>query len=196
MVKPGRILVVILLSLVVLVSIVSAASDYCDPPENLTTVVDNNGGWWNITITSDYCYTCEDTGYGNIECSPCDNDPPASVTNISSKIECDTIEWSWDTPADPDFNHTMIYKNDIFLYNVSNTTNTDEWNGLAESTSYTISTHTCDLTGNCNTTWVNLTESTTACVDVPVAGFSADNTTICEYGSVQFTDESTGAPNN
>ena len=184
------------LLLTLLISIVSADSDYCTPSTGLNVTVNTQGIWQNITINSDVCLVWTADEYGNISGTACDNTPPASITNLVSKIECDTIEWNWDNPADADFNHTMVYWNGTFAYNISNATSNVDWTGLAASTSYTISTHTVDITGNVNATWVNKTESTTACGVAPVAGFSADNTTICEYDSVQFTDLTTNTPTN
>jgi PKD repeat protein len=192
----NTILLAIIVGLVLLVGIVSADSDYCIPTSGVNVSVNTQGTWENITITSDDCMVWVDDGFGNITGTPCDNTPPESISNIKSKIECDTIEWSWDNPTTSDFNHTMVYWNDTFMYNVSNATHTVDWTGLVGSTAYTISTHTVDIAGNVNTTWVNKTESTTACVVVPVANFTADNVTICEYESVQFTDASTNTPTN
>jgi PKD repeat protein len=121
---------------------------------------------------------------------------PASVTNITGKQDCDEIEWTWDNPDDPDFNHTMIYRNDVFQYNLSNTTETVTWTSLLESTPYTISTHTVDVYGNMNSTWMNETVNTDACPTPPTAAFHADNTSVCENQDISFTDDSTNTPTN
>jgi len=184
----------VFLLLCILISIVSADSDYCTPPTGLNVTVNTQGIWQNITINSDVCLVWTDNGYGNISGAACDNTPPASITNLTSKIECDTLEWNWDNPADSDFNHTMIYKNGVFLYNMSNATSLDEWTGLTGSTSYTISTRTVDITGNVNATWVNKTEVTTACPIAPVASFTSNETTVCIGDYIQFNDTSTNTP--
>jgi hypothetical protein len=90
--------------------------------------------------------------------------PPMSITGlIGQSLTCDSADFQWTNPTDTDFNYTYTLKNNVFFGNLSNATTTQNWTGLAESTSYTISTHTVDLTGNMNTTWVNATVTTGAC---------------------------------
>ena len=50
------------------------AEDYCLPQPGLTTIIDHQGEWYNITIYSDSCYVCvESGGYGDVTCVPCGN---------------------------------------------------------------------------------------------------------------------------
>lgn len=118
--------------------------------------------------------------------------PPASITNLQNTTICNTINWTWTNPGDPDFNHTMIYRDNILQYTLSNTTSFDLWSGLSELTSYTISTRTCDITGNCNSSFVNKTSITSTCV--PVSDFSANETAVCVNAPIQFTDLTTNSP--
>jgi len=109
MVTAGRILVVILLSILVLTSLVSADDEYCAPPDIMATVIDHNGDWWNITIYSADCYTCEDVdGYGYVTCIPCD-EPPA--VSFISNATCGVI------PFAVQFNDTS--SNDPYAWNWS-----------------------------------------------------------------------------
>ena len=90
-----------------------------------------------------------------------DTTPPASITSLTNITTCQNITWQWTNPTDIDFDVVQIYQDNTFLHNV--TGNTDFWDPLSESTAYTFSSHTCDTTGNCNTTWVNLTSTTDTC---------------------------------
>ncbi len=80
--------------------------------------------------------------------------PPAGISNLTNTTESHWINWTWNNPADPDFNHTMIYINGTWVMNTSegfyNAT-------FSPHTTRTISTHTVDTSGNTNTTWVNQT---------------------------------------
>jgi PGF-pre-PGF domain-containing protein len=82
-----------------------------------------------------------------------DTTPPASVTNLrETDIGQNYIEWSWINPKDADFNHVMVYIDDILV-----TTASEEYyasTGLTEGTTYTISIKTVDTSGNINSTWV------------------------------------------
>jgi hypothetical protein len=85
-----------------------------------------------------------------------DTTPPASITSLTNTTGNFWHNWTWTNPVDADFNHTMIYLNNVFTTNVSNTTEFYNYTVSAHNTS-TISTHTVDITGNINTTWVNHT---------------------------------------
>ena len=81
---------------------------------------------------------------------------PPGITNLTNDTStCEQITWIWENPSDSDFNHTMIYRNNTFLKNTSNATISDLWSNLTGSGTYIFSSHTCDLLGNCNETWVN-----------------------------------------
>ena len=87
----------------------------------------------------------------------------SSITGLGNVATCNSINWTWTNPADTDFNHTYIMKDNVFDTNVSNTTTFRLWENLAESTTYTFSSKTVDITGNMNATWVNQSVTTRAC---------------------------------
>jgi hypothetical protein len=83
-----------------------------------------------------------------------DTTPPASITNLANSTENFRINWTWDNPADSDFNHTMVYIDNGWVLNTSESFYNDSYSAHATKT---ISTHTVDETGNVNSTWVNQT---------------------------------------
>jgi hypothetical protein len=94
---------------------------------------------------------------------PPDTTPPSSVTNLMNITGQTWINWTWTNPADPDFDHIMVYVDGTWQMNTST-----EWynaTGLNPDTYYDISTHTVDTVGNVNTTWVNRTTKTLAIPD-------------------------------
>jgi len=133
-----------------------------------------------------------------IDYTPADTTPPASITNLANVTTCQNITWNWDNPADADFSLVQIYQNGTFLHNITTPTDTDLWEGLAESLEYIFSSHTCDATGNCNATWVNLSSTTDACVvpggDAPLASFISNVTCGNVPFTVQFNDTSLNIP--
>lgn len=131
------------------------------------------------------------TGYITVN----DCTPPASISNLVGNLDnCTQINWTWTNPTDADYNGSMVYQDGVWLHNVTNTTSFDVWSGLTASTSYIFSARSFDITGNLNTTWVNVTKSTDACPTYPpVAQFSADNVSVCTYETIQFTDSSENA---
>ena len=125
-----------------------------------------------------------------------DTTPPDSITELTNTTatNCSSINWTWTNPTDADFNHTYVMRNNVFYDNLSNTTTYSLWTGLTASTLYEIATHTVDITGNMNTTWVNASYTLPACGVAPVSAFSANNLTICQGTDTQFTDASTNTP--
>jgi len=111
-----------------------------------------------------FTFTVGGAGYGDTmfvyaEYDLTDSIPPSSITNLTnSTYEHYFINWTWENPADPDFNYTMVYIDGVFEINISN----EFYNktGLNPGTSFTISTKTVDETGNINDTWVNHTATT------------------------------------
>jgi len=77
-----------------------------------------------------------------------------SVTNITNTSGPTGINWTWDNPADPDFDHTLIYLNGSWK------TATAEGcylaDGLFATTVYEIATRTVDADGNINATYNNI----------------------------------------
>jgi hypothetical protein len=84
--------------------------------------------------------------------------PPSSITHLHPTAGTTWLNWTWTNPSDPDFNHTEIYLDGVFR----TITSAEHFNAtnLAPETSYTISTHTVDTSGNINQTWVNDTATT------------------------------------
>jgi PKD repeat protein len=125
-----------------------------------------------------------------------DTTPPDSITELTNTTatNCSSINWTWTNPTDADFNHTYVLKNNVWYDNLSNTTTYSLWTGLTESTLYEIATHTVDLTGNMNTTWVNASYTLPACGIAPVASFTSDQTSGTEPLPVLLTDTSTNTP--
>ncbi len=103
-----------------------------------------------------------------------DSVPPMSITSLSAISGETWIEWSWTDPQDPDLFHVEVYLDGSFQENV-----TDESfiaTGLGPGSDHTIGTRTVDLSGNVNSSWVNLTSSTTVDVTAPssITGLGAD----------------------
>ncbi len=99
---------------------------------------------------------------------------PSSVTGLGSTPGETWINWSWSNPSDSDFSHVEVYLDGIFQSDISGTSFNST--GLTAETSYTLSTRTVDLSGNVNSSWVNLSSTTTADVTAPssVTGLGAD----------------------
>jgi PKD repeat protein len=160
--------------------------------------IDNITPSWSASKSVNYkFYTSESSvlkTYLAVEYTLPDTTPPASITNLANVTTCNSINWTWTNPTDGDFNHTVIYQNNTFLHNVTNTTTFDLWESLAELTEYIFSSKTCDLTGNCNTTFVNQTVNTTVCGSAPIADFTSNQTVICINETIQFNDTSINIP--
>ena len=106
-----------------------------------------------------------------------DTTPPASISDLQNNMGTTWINWTWDNPLDNDFNHTMVYLNGIWQTNTSDAYYNAT--GLNPDTSYEIGTHTVDINGNVNTTWVNQTAKTEVEPDEtpPVSISDLQNTT-------------------
>jgi len=88
-----------------------------------------------------------------------DAEPPASITNLTNTTYEQThINWTWTNPSDADFNHIMIFIDGIWQTNT--TSKYYNATGFAPGTSHEIATHTVDVSGNVNTSWVNHTATT------------------------------------
>ena len=87
-----------------------------------------------------------------------DTTPPGTITNLQNTTGDTWINWTWNNPTDLDFNHTMVYLNDIWITNTSN----QYYNATSLSPGglYEIGTQTVDQTGNINTIWINQTTQT------------------------------------
>ena len=103
-----------------------------------------------------------------------DKTPPHSITNPTLQAAGTTwLNWTWTNPSDPDFNHTEVYLNGIFITNIPAPLNYYNATGLLPDTSYELSTRTMDTSGNINQTWVNDIATTTK----PLGDFSDDGIT-------------------
>ncbi|MDY9927291.1 PKD domain-containing protein, partial [Methanosarcina sp.] len=107
--------------------------------------------------------------------------PPSSITDLQSTTGNTWVNWTWQNPTDPDFNHTEIYLNDIFQTNTS----AEHFNatGLEPETSYTIGTRTVDINGNVNETWVNSIATTKK---APILVKAGSDQTMEEGATVNF----------
>ncbi len=87
--------------------------------------------------------------------------PPDSITELNvSSLGTSWINWTWKNPDNIDFSHVIIYVNGILQKNVTLPVNYYNATDLTADTEYTIGTHTVDLSGNINQTWVNHTART------------------------------------
>lgn len=86
---------------------------------------------------------------------------PNSVANLKNTTYKKTyINWTWKDPADSDFSKVMIYIDGKFKTNVSKGKQYYNATGFLPDTSHRIGTHTVDLFGNINKTWINKTSRT------------------------------------
>ena|SRR4030067_239094 len=100
-------------------------------------------------------------GSVNINKTATDTTPPNSVNNLKSiSYASNYINWTWTDPITPDFANVMVYVNGKFMTNVTKGIRYYTATNLIRKTSYTISTHTIDTSGNINQTWVNSTAKT------------------------------------
>ena len=99
--------------------------------------------------------------YSEIRTIKLDLTPPKAVKNLTSIAKgTDFITWNWTNPDDEDFRYVIVYKNGVFLANV--TSPPYNFTGLSPNTAYEIATLTVDFAGNINTTWVNASDTTLA----------------------------------
>lgn len=76
---------------------------------------------------------------------------------------CNGITWILSIPSDSAYNGTMVYRNNTFLYNLTNASASEFWVGLSEGLDYTISTKAIYLNGSANNTWKNASSHTALC---------------------------------
>jgi len=136
-------------------------------------VTDISEGRFNVTmsgegVTTIWYYSVDNNS--NIETTKnvtvrIDTTPPASISDLQNTTGATWINWTWTNPSDNDFAYTMVYLDGVFKTNTSNpyynATN------LTANTTYEISTHTVDVNGNVNDTWVNQTVKTLAVPNNP-----------------------------
>ncbi len=87
---------------------------------------------------------------------PVDVIPPASITDLKNITYKPTyINWTWKDPSTYDFSKVMVYINGIYKGYIPKGKRYFFMSGLIPNTWYKISTHTVDMSGNVNKTWVN-----------------------------------------
>jgi PKD repeat protein len=124
-----------------------------------------------------------------------DTTPPGAIQGLTNDTTtCEQITWDWQSPSDTDFNHTMIYRDGVFQYNLSNITYSDVWSGLTGGQTYEFESRTVDITGNVDTDWVNQSATPSSCTLAPIANFTANETTICLGDGILFNDTSERVP--
>jgi hypothetical protein len=116
-----------------------------------------------------------------------DTIPPASITNIQNISGQTWINWTWDNPADPDFDHTGVWINGEFKVDVTTPEHTYNATGLNPNTTYEIGTRTVDLSGNVNQTWMNDTAKTLLVHDITPPNITNVTTIDITTNSVTIT---------
>jgi hypothetical protein len=147
---------------------------------NNVNVANTSSNSYNATgLTADTSYTLKihtKDNLGNINTTDVtstastmrDTKAPATVTGITNPSKGTTwLYWTWNNPADADFNKNIIYINGTNVANTSN--NFYNATGLLSNKSYTIKINTVDTSNNINTTNVNNT-ATTMAVDLTPPG--------------------------
>jgi hypothetical protein len=157
---------------------------------NLSSLPD---GAHNVTVYANYA-----NYFGNINSSIVYftiDSPPASISFLHLRTHSHTyINWSWTNPVDADFNYTMVYIDGIFQANVSSPINYYNATGLSPDIDYNISTHTVDIYGFINSTWINSTgRSTYSNLKIRGWGWNnkgqgGDSTTIDRYYPVNISE--------
>lgn len=100
-----------------------------------------------------------------------DTSAPAAVTNLNAtQILLDRITWSWINPTNPDFNHAIIFIDNVNVANSTSTTYTAT--GFTANTQHKIGIQTVDNVGNANTSTV---ENTATTLSQTTPNFSVNN---------------------
>jgi hypothetical protein len=121
-----------------------------------------------------------------------DNTPPDSISGLYNvSFALDYISWKWTDPSNKDFDHVDVYINGVFNGSVLSGIGGYVAIGLSPGTSYKISTHTVDTSGNINDTWVNDTRRT-AIIEVPIQG---DNISFVTIGDPHLGEIPDGTAN-
>ena len=79
----------------------------------------NPGAWMNQTATTK---------------SEPDTTAPGPVTSLTNTTQQTSITWTWDDPADPDFDHVEVFLDGIFKVNVAKGVKSYPANSLTPST--------------------------------------------------------------
>ena len=96
--------------------------------QNPVTNTFDTVGFWNISLNASNSYGFDWENKTNyIEVFDCT--PPSSLTNLNNTTTtCNEITWTWDEPADPDFDYVYALRNGTWFGNYSSSPTT--WAGL------------------------------------------------------------------
>lgn len=122
-----------------------------------------------------------------------DTTSPATITGLTAvDVANDSITWDWTDPVDVDFDHAIIYIDNVNVANVSAGDEEYIATRLTNGTQYTINVHTVDEDENENITDVTDSQITlqNEVNDAPVADFTS-NAPVNEGTDAIFTDSST-----
>lgn len=140
---------------------------------NTTHAVDGPGASHSYTAIGNYSiYLVASNEYGSNTSGIqyLDVIPPYAIHNLTNITPADneiTWSWEWETP-DPVDEILMIYRNNTWWTNSSNTTTSRIWNGLPPGTPMAFGSLTCYADGGeCNQTWVNKTVNTSGTCPTP-----------------------------
>ena len=96
-----------------------------------------------------------------------DTTPPAKITNLQNPSKSQSwIYWTWNNPADLDFNSTIVYVDAVNKINTTN--NYYNSTNLTCNTTHNILINTKDNSGNINNTPVASIITTSACSDLTI----------------------------
>lgn len=119
---------------------------------------------------------------------------PMGVTDLTNGVPGSSyVQTNFTNPLSTAFDLTIVRVNNTVNGYAGNTSLGYNVTGLTGSTPYEISFTTCNF-WYCNDTPTNITITTAAGGNIPVAAFSANNLTICQGTNTQFTDASTNNP--
>lgn len=132
-----------------------------------SAIVNTNNGTLQIIESGSFNVTYSDMTSEGLyvdridNASVSDSTPPASITNLVNVSYAETyINWTWTDPEDADFSYVSIWIDGTWITNVSKGIQYYLNTSFTANTTYNISTHTVDTSGNINTTWVNKTTTT------------------------------------
>ncbi len=86
--------------------------------------------------------------------------PPDKVWYLEATVDRTSINWTWENPADADYNYANVYVDDKFAGNVSKSKNYYLKKGLEPDSTHTISVRTVDKNKNINLNSVDGTATT------------------------------------
>ncbi len=132
--------------------------------------------------STEYMFVTEGTG---------DTTPPASVTGlVNVTYEPLYIRWTWNDPADADFDHVEVMIDDVSAGTVPKGTQSFNATYLMPNSAHNISIRTVDTSNNANTTWVKH-NATTASIFTYLSDYSIYNSqgTVTGFSSAQSASD-------